>query len=215
MDYDLFTLDYPEKHSPVESNNSNKQVFLRKWRMLEYLEGLRNEAALVYYEDKGVSYRVPIMIGDTHFASNAISSRPTNVIIPSLLKSKHSKLEFKTNDERLSAIELIEGTYYFLYKKEVDKISQEFKSKVKLKTKPYSMLKRNFKNYDESLGLEQLIGVTLSAELRCDHDLVRSIETIPFKVVSVSVEGEVLTIIGTNDVLIKTTGFKGSVIIPI
>ena len=202
---DMFSIDHPDI-TPIERVSQNDPIFLRKWRMLEYMEGLKSETAIIHYEDKGVSYRVPIMIGDTHFLSNSIASRPTNLVIPCTLESRHSKVSFRG---RLTAIERKEGIHYLHYNKEVDKVCQECCSKVLLETKSYSLLKQTFQKYDESQGLQQLIGTTLRAELRCDQDLVYSIETVPFKVVSVKVEGDSLTIVGSNDVLIQTTGFKG------
>jgi hypothetical protein len=182
---------------PVEKEN---QLF-SKWRMYEYLEKLEGKTALISYQSQKDDYafRVPVQLGELNFDS----------------LSKEIKLRSIGNSLRLSGYKKIitkiekQGNLHILHYH--DKENQlEKTSCATFEIKPYSMLKIPKKQcYTLEKPLSHLIGLTASVMVRCDRDeLVDSVESLPFKILSIKAENGEIIIKGSNDVYIHSKGFQ-------
>ncbi|MEX3623733.1 hypothetical protein [Viridibacillus arvi] len=212
----IFNIDVPSTEkmlSVCESNHVQKQdALLTKWRMFEYLDQLKGQTALVSYSDETVEFHVPFQFGEIHFSGNAISSRPANIVRLRSFVSANSEMQIKHNEKSgiLTRLERKEQSYLMHYLKEVNNEIQEKCSSATFELRSYSISKMPHKqpSYSYELPLSQLVGLTAKVMMRCEDDLVDTVESMPFKILSIKVENEKIVIMGTNDVCIKVDGFQ-------
>lgn len=215
MNVDLFNFDVvtPMVTSTKQKcDGKPKKLALRKWNMFEYLEGLKGNTALMSHQDETFQFQVPIHIDELRFSSGTSMYRPDNNV--SLFAIEGNKSSVILRDYRksgmLSKIECDGFKHSMYYVETVDNVEQELQSKSTFELKDYSFIKTDKQlKFDDGQGLNQLVGMNVRATLRCENDTIRSIETMPFKIISIRLEpNDVIVIEGTNDFYLKTTGFK-------
>lgn len=207
---DMFSFKAEPPTVPLCSSSVVEQKVFKKWRMFEYLDGLKGKTAKITYQDENVFYQVPFKFKTLHFASTAISSQSKDLILLQTMLSNSSNMSFTTSSkEHLHALEVKDGIHTFHYKSEVNKVLELCSSKATFELSNYAELSSSVNKYDIDGEISQLIGKTVQAKLRTNNDLVGTIQTLPFRVTSFQVKDDELTIMGTNDTLIRTKGYRG------
>lgn len=118
-------------------------------------------------------------------------------------KGFHIKIEGKT-----ALISEKQGNLHLFHFKDKEDQTEKISSTT-LELKPYSVSPIPKKqSYSAEKPLSQFIGLTGSVMVRCS-DIVEAVYSLPCKILSIIAENSELTIIGTNDLYIHTTGFKG------
>lgn len=183
-----------------------------KWRMFEYLENLKGQTAkITYQQGEEIFYQIPIKLDSMYFVNKHIGSHQKDAMTLFSLVSEKSNMTFSSYvDDHLKRLEVSEGIHTFHYEKKVNNVWEPSCSKAMFELTPYATKSHStLSKYDINGELSQLIGKTVQAKLRTQNDIVHEIMTLPFKILSVRLIDDQITIIGTNDTILRSVGFQG------
>ncbi|RRJ54905.1 hypothetical protein EHV15_35630 [Paenibacillus oralis] len=187
---------------------------LQKWAMFEFFDSSFEKTGLMVYEGKGYRFRIPFQIGEMHI-DLASKGFGRNQVRLTHWASKHSSVFLKNN---LTSLIECEYGYKAVYARETGS-GRERALEENLVGKTYFLLRdypigvtRFLKietNWNHSDAFKALHGAHVQLKARVNQDWIQEITSIPFVVEYIGIQGDEITLTGSNDTEIMIKGFKG------
>jgi hypothetical protein len=196
----------------VGDPEGNKET-LHRFRMLDYLDGLKNRIALVHYDDGFMSFTVPVEIGSMHFSPLS----QTGLEIKSI-RSTHSAIIFQHHISSIShdgdQIQAIysETRWDQKPKKKNDKhlIMEGIPGIATIELQHWSIPNhKKIRLMKEDFTSENLVGRMVQLVLATPDDWIQKILTLPFEIQEYKTSGSTLFIRGSHGTEIRYKGLVG------
>lgn len=185
-----------------------------KWAMLDFLDRRCNQTGLMIYEEEDYRFRVPFQIGELNFSSCS------EKLVGHQLRLTHWSSKYSSVFLKHILTSLIESEFGYkaIYAQEVGSGKERAlvgnqAGKAYFFLRDYPTIVTRFPNiessFDKSDAFQALIGATVHLKLRVNQDWVQEITSIPFVIENIGLQGNEITITGSNDTELTIKGFKG------